>query len=148
MKVIIFFTILLCFGCNRSKNIDYDDNTLRKFVNDSAHFDVTDRNNYLIIILQNEDCVCTEEHISFAEKFFKSSKYNNFKKLLLIGSKTHPILKRVTNKDVNIFLAPPTMLVKNGVFIVSDRFFLYKNRNLIEASDMKNYTKELESKYF
>ena len=59
MKVIIFFTILLCFGCNRSKNIDYDDNTLRKFVNDSAHFDVTDRNNYLIIILYLNKLVFT-----------------------------------------------------------------------------------------
>lgn len=121
--------VIYCMVVFSCKPINaYDDTRLVKFLSEELNYTARKRMSLVILILQNENCICTDENVKFALDVFCSNSYENHKKLLLLKSNNHKILlnKELDLKDVEIFINDQQVLEKYGLYFATDRIFVYQ----------------------
>ena len=103
----------------------------------------------VIVVLQNENCICTEENMNFAFRLLTSRKYDGFKKTVILSSTNHPFQKKIVNMSaVEILINSDNLLLKNGLIIMTDRLFIYDSKKpYYVTEELKEETKLLKEKY-
>jgi len=124
---LIVFTLL---SCSRQK-VEYDDNLkLEGFIKTKTSQDVTVQDkNSLIVILQNEDCICTDPDMELTKELFKNDKFSSYQKTLIVSSKNHKIFKRIDNsflKKITVIYNNENDLLKAGYVAMTDRVIVYE----------------------
>ena len=140
--ICLFFISISCTPENK-----YDDTRLINFLNNKLTYSSDTRENLIILVLQNEECICTEENMNFAVNVFNSPKYQTYKKLLVLKSNRHKILKnkKLDQKAVQVFINDNQVLENYGLYFATDRVFRYSDGRLVthdlhteSLSELKN----------
>lgn len=133
---ILFISLVLILGCKEKKT--YDDSRFITFLDTELSI-VPGK--LLVIVLQNEECICTIENMNLAVDVFSSPRYDDYKKLLIVKSKNHKVLEN-TNLDkssLQIFINDDAILEKYGIYFSTDRVFVYSE------SDFETYDMHVDS---
>ncbi len=127
VKVLLFVSFLSC-----EREVKYDDSNLINFLSEEFGFSPQIEKNMIIIVLQNEECICTDENIKFAIDILNSKKYSTFNKVLILKSNRHKILTdtRFNSEEVIVFVNSESKLEKYGLYLATDRLFLYVKDSL------------------
>ncbi|MDB5091667.1 MAG: hypothetical protein JWR09_5661 [Mucilaginibacter sp.] len=130
-KLLYFLAILFYFtiGC-QNKGVIYDyQNNLESFIKNSCHYDLkSTEKNTVILILQNEDCICTKDDIALAKGVISSSMYNSYNFIIIVSSSKHLFLKeipRIDSRRLKIIINDKNQLIDNGYIAVTDRVIIY-----------------------
>lgn len=134
IKPQLFLIVLgLIFSCHfQPKEVIYDDHDkLEKFIKIKTNVNLIDRDNKsMIILLQNEDCICTEPDMKLSAELIDSKKYDAYNKIVILNRKDHKFLKRITNsmlKKIIIVYNHNNNLLNAGYVAVTDRVIIYNN---------------------
>lgn len=139
--------LVILFSCNK-KSIRYENmNNLEKFVYSTFKYKLTDNtNNSIILILQNEDCICTSDDVELARSVIVNPICKLYNFVLIVSSKKHKILNviPVSNK-IKTFINDKNQLFNNGYIAVTDRIIIYDHGVSTYYADMHT-TKPAEIK--
>lgn len=128
-----FFVVSLVLTQCRETN-KYDDSRFVKFL----AVELSQKPEKLIVVvLQNEECICTVENMNLTVDIFLSPQYSDFKKILIVKSNHHKVLEheKLDKESVQIFVNDKAVLDKYGVYFSTDRVFVYSNGKL-ETHDL------------
>ena len=136
---ILLFCIATILSC-KSETVDYENHLkLENYIKSKTTLDLTSKSDYLVIILQNEDCICTEPDMQLSQEIVESKKYKSFKKILIVNRADHKIFKKIgRNKDqkIVIIINGQNDLLKAGYIAMTDRIAVYKHGNITYYADL------------
>lgn len=140
-KVLIYLLapVLLFTSCHKSVTYDYQAN-LESFIMKSGKLDITSSDkNSVILILQNEDCICTEQDVALAKSVLTSPKYAKYRFVVIVSSMRHKFLKQIPSSvrdRVTVIDNKNTLLMDSGYIAVTDRIIVYSDGRPSYFADM------------
>lgn len=136
---LLFIFTILFHSCKKKISFDYQDK-LESFISKTTKYDITNKNeNSVVLILQNEDCICTAEDIALAKSILISPLYRAYKFVIIVSSPRHKFLKEISNSDfkrIKLIVNDKDLLISNGYISVTDKVIVYKNGIVNHFSDM------------
>ncbi len=131
MYKLVLAVFMICLSCNSRDN--YNDSRLIDFLSKELNYNAETRRELIVIILQNEECICTQENIELALDIIDSEIYSEFNKLLIVKSEDHKILLGLESnlKKVDVFINNSSLLEKYGLYFATDRIFLYYKNDFV-----------------
>ncbi len=147
MKNLFIGLSFLLLSCNTTPKVNYKYTNELKSFTVSAEIPINTKN--VIMVLQNEDCICTEENMAFTMRLFESTKYKNYKKTLIVKTDKHKILTQVKNiEQLQVIIDHDGQLGKSGLILTTDKMFIFDSSELVGYADLKTSpTDELVSTY-
>lgn len=144
-KILVLLTI--CLGifsqCKERPKLvtSYDNqNRLEKIVNDIVNYDLTKPGtNSVVILLQSEDCICTEENMALSKDVILSKKYAEYQTVLITKGKQHKFLSMLTHdkvEKIKLYSDTSNYLFSHGYITTTDKIIVYHNGNVEYFEDM------------
>lgn len=129
-RIFLVLLISIFFSCE-SKNVIFDDSDkLEAFIKVKTGSSLNDsRTNSLLIILQNEDCICTDPDMQLTKELFDNEKFKTFKKILIVNKKNHKVFKKISKRTMeNLVLIynENNDLLNAGYLALTDRVIRYE----------------------
>ncbi|MBD1367459.1 hypothetical protein IDJ77_26850 [Mucilaginibacter sp. ZT4R22] len=137
----VFYTCLVLLGtaCQNTINYDYQEN-LESFVKKESGFDLAKEKKSVVLILQNEDCICTKEDIELSKSIYNSLEYKDYKFNVILSSRKHKFLREISptaaKRQVNIIYDENNLLINSGYVAVTDRIIVYNDGKPTYFADM------------
>lgn len=141
-----FYLLIFLFACN-NKNLVPEEG--KKILSLLQNTNRKKSDKVLIVVLQNESCICTEENMNFTVSILKSKKYEKYKKAVILSSNNHPFRKKIGNSiDLETLVNSDNLLLKKGLIIMTDRIFIFDNeKHYYATEELKGDNKLLKEKY-
>ena len=148
---IYLITLLLIVSC-KQRIIKYDNQEqLEGFIKHETAIDLKEKNSdILIVVLQNEDCICTEPDIRLSLALLSSKKYKDYKKVLIVSRSGHKVFKNfnlVKYKDrIKVIVNENDTLLRAGYIAMTDRIIIYNKGLSTYYADLHTVKPELVEK--
>lgn len=147
---ILYVLSLIILSC-APKKVEYDDHSkLENYIKTKTNLNVTDvKNNFLIVMLQNEDCICTEPDMVLSKRLLESEVYSSFKKILIVSKKNHKIFKKLSKKnleDIIVIFNENNTMLKAGYIAMTDRIIIYEKGSSSYYADLHTKKPEIVNK--
>lgn len=145
---IIFCTVLFLQCKEKPSVITYDNqNRLERIVNNIVKIDLQKPgSNSVVILLQNEDCICTEENMALSKDVITSNKYAAYQSIIITKGKKHKFLSilpaEIANK-IRVYTDTSNYLFSHGYITTTDKIIVYQNGSARYFEDM-HMTKPIE----
>ena len=100
-RIFLVLLISIFFSCG-SKNVAFDDSgKLEAFIKSKTGLSLNDnKTKSLLIILQNEDCICTDPDMQLTKELFENEKFRTFKKILIVNNRNHKVFKKISKSTI------------------------------------------------
>lgn len=146
MKILLklFFVpfVFLFVHCKEEKKIIKYDNQYRleKIVKNLVQVELNKSGkNSVVIILQSEDCICTDENMVLAKDVLSSNKYVSYLPIVITKGKKHKFLSLIPasiTKSLKLYSDTSNYLFSHGYITTTDRIIIYENGSPTYFEDM------------
>jgi hypothetical protein len=146
-RLILFFLFSIYLTSCKDKVAYESETELKSFIANKTSIDVS-KGKLIFFVLQSSDCICTDENIDFTLNVIKNKKYEDYKKVLLVLSKSHKIFSKIKGLSVDAMNIKREDMYNSGLLITTDRIFVLNGGEIEKFSDMHTVShKELISQY-
>lgn len=141
-KLAFIVIIVLLVSCREKQPVlSYEGQSrLEKIINELTHINLgVSGSNSIVILLQNESCVCTEENMKLSKDILESNMFSDYQTIVITKGKEHKFISMISpliSRRVKFYSDTSNYLFSHGYITATDKIIIYNNGNVKSYSDL------------